>query len=273
MPSVTPCAGDTCARFHAEIGRLCHDMGWPPDQPVLVAQPDGSTCACTCGGAARAAGGERPGPPGVGPCHDTACYLEPRMVEMCQEFPAGQAIILNEGSGAYCFCYCWGGALVPYTIANGEGEQVALDAIPVGGFVMAAGLELQWSRMLLRWASRPWQAAPQQAYQITVLGTTMQVPGTHMFLTAQKKLILARQMVSAIALMAPDGSPVAVEKIEAVSIHGSFQLVATADVDPGADLLWHLLNSQGVVSADYAVEKAYQQRRLPRRLLAFPYGT
>jgi len=272
MASVPPCPSEICDRYRAEINRLCRETGWPPGQPVLVAQPDGSTCACTCGGAAEA-GDDRPGGPGIGACHDTACYLEPQMVDLCQDFPPGQAVILEEGVGTYCFCYCWGGAPVPYTVADGSGVQVPLHTIPVGGFVMAAGLGLEWKRMLLRWASRPYQAAPQQAYEITVLGTTMQVPGSHLFLTAQEKLILARQLDPAIALMAPDGTPVAVEKIEVVSIHGSFQLAATADVDPGADLLWHLLNSQGVVSGDHAVEKAYQERRLPRRLLAFPYGT
>ncbi len=273
--TVPPCSSDVCGRYRDQIAALCRRADWPPGQPVLIIQPDGTLCACTCGGAATTPAGEGAGENQgdvIQPCQDTACYLDPRMIEACQQAPAGQSVML-EGPKGYCYCYCWGGKLAPYTVADGEGVQVPLDAIPVGGFVTAAGLDLQWRRMLVRWASRPYQSSPQQAYAITVGGQTMQVPSSHMFLTAHRRLILARQMNLSIPLMAVDGSAAPVESIEVVSIHDAFQFVATADVDPGPDLLDHLLNSQGVVSADHAVEKAYQERRIPRRLLAFPYGS
>ena len=46
---LSPCSAELCRELRPYIERVCHDQGWPPDHPVLVANPDGGYCYCTCG--------------------------------------------------------------------------------------------------------------------------------------------------------------------------------------------------------------------------------
>jgi hypothetical protein len=45
---VPDCSQELCQKLRAQIDRLCHQRGWPPDQPVLIYQPDGQLCKCYC---------------------------------------------------------------------------------------------------------------------------------------------------------------------------------------------------------------------------------
>ena len=47
MP-IPNCPVDLCRSIQPQIDRMCQTKGWPPDQPVLVMQPDGSICYCYC---------------------------------------------------------------------------------------------------------------------------------------------------------------------------------------------------------------------------------
>jgi hypothetical protein len=148
---------------------------------------------------------------------------------------------------------------------------VELDALPVGGFVMAAGLDLEWYKVLVRQASRPAQNVPQPAVEIVFGDITMVVPTSHLFLTFEKKLITAAQLDPRIVLMGTDKKPVAVDQVTPGDQSYAFQFIETAHDVPPADLAYHLLDTHGIVTCDDAVRQAYLNRRLPASLLALPY--
>lgn len=258
-----------------QINQYCKDN--PGAKQVLVYLPPDSWCFCDCASAlavkpeARGDGEAGKEAQGTSPCASSDCNTDPRLIEMCQGLPPGQPTLIRDKEGKLCTCECWGGALAPYQIANAEGDYVSLDEIPVGTFVKACGLDIEWVEMMVRYAGRPMQNSPQDAIQVTIGEATLVVPTSHLFLTYQKKLILAEKMIDSIALMGSDGSPVPVDKVEAISTKNAFQFIATVDGKPPKNLAYHLLDSEGVVSADYAVQQAYQKQELPEALLAFAY--
>jgi len=48
MDDVPDCSTEQCLKVQEQINRLCHQNGWPPDQPVYIYQPDGQVCKCYC---------------------------------------------------------------------------------------------------------------------------------------------------------------------------------------------------------------------------------
>jgi hypothetical protein len=43
-----PCRPEVCEKVRVQIARMCLDKGWPPGTPVLIYEPDGKVCTCTC---------------------------------------------------------------------------------------------------------------------------------------------------------------------------------------------------------------------------------
>jgi hypothetical protein len=48
IDDVPDCPPDLCRRAQPQIDRICHQTGWPPDQPILIYQSDGQLCKCYC---------------------------------------------------------------------------------------------------------------------------------------------------------------------------------------------------------------------------------
>ena len=241
---------------------------------VLVSVGRDSWCACDCPTTVRAAASglepraDRANPPvAVEKCSSSFCNTSPALPLMCQGFERGQPVLIQNNEGEFCNCACWGGAPAPYRIADGDG----LDQIPVGTFVQACGMGLNWLSVPLRLSELPLQAYPQPAVQVVSGSIELMVPRTHLFLTYQKKLIPAKKLNRRIALMGPDGAPVSLDKVARIETDRTFQFVSTMNAVPNADLDYHLLNSDGIISADYAVQKAYQQHELPGHLIALGY--
>jgi len=43
------CPSELCAKVRLQIQEYCKQLGWPPDTPVLVLNPDtGEICLCYC---------------------------------------------------------------------------------------------------------------------------------------------------------------------------------------------------------------------------------
>jgi hypothetical protein len=110
---IPPCPPEVCAdpQVQAYIAELCKQPGWPPGKPVLVMQPDGKLCACYCGGAPKAAGGEAAPVPA---CSADLCReLRPTIDQLCRDLgypPGHKVLVVNPGpGGGYCYCTCGGG--------------------------------------------------------------------------------------------------------------------------------------------------------------------
>ncbi len=122
MSSVPPCSSDVCAQYRDQIAALCKANDWPPDQPVLIVQPDGNACTCTCGGASTAAGEEADGsrkdvssrgPSSIPPCSSDVCaqYAD-QIAALCHQidWPAGRPVLIAQADGSLCTCTCGGGS-------------------------------------------------------------------------------------------------------------------------------------------------------------------
>jgi hypothetical protein len=265
------CTKDICQADQARINQICKQQSWPVNYPIMVYQPGGHWCYCHCSDSTSIQENAVTAPP-IGPCDWVDCEFNPQVIKGCQDVPAGTPIIMRKDGHLSCRCLCWDGELAPYTIANGEGQYTALDQLPVGSFVRACGLDLVWYSVLLRNASRPRQKVPQQGVKLVIDGTSMVVPGSHMFLTYQKKLILANQIDATIALMGTKGKPVGIDEIEPMpEAPYAYQFIATTEEKLPKDLAYHLLDTAGVVTCDNVVVEAYQKREIPASLLAFPY--
>jgi len=270
------CPEEVCTSLPASLAQQCKDSGFPPNHPVAVVLDETTICQCSCG---QAAGPERESAlvgkdaelQGVPDCPWMECEFDPIAIKACQGMPEGTPVVLHSKTPEQCRCACWGGPLAPCKIQNGEGQFVALDELPAGSFVAACGLDLEWFNVLLRYATRPRQVAPQDGIRLVTAEADMVVPRTHIFVTLQYRLIPAHKLREEIVLLAPDGKGVPIVEIEEVETKSTYQFVATSEETPLEDLRYHLLNSQGVVSGDYAVQRAYEERALPKSRLAYRY--
>lgn len=270
------CPPEVCASLPASLAQQCKDSGFGPDHPVAVVIDKNTVCQCSCGdavGAERADYEVETGETGNGipDCPYIECEFDPVTIEACQGLPPGTSVILHSGGTDKCRCSCWGGKLAPYKVKNADGDFVALDDIPAGSFVAAAGRDLDWMNVPVRYATRPRQMTPQRAIRLKTIEGEMVVPRTHIFVTLQFRLIPAHRLTDKLVLLAPDGKGIPIEEIEEFETNSVFQFIATSNETPPENLRYHLLNSQGVVSGDYAVQRAYEARELPSARLAYPY--
>lgn len=271
------CPQSLCQQYAPQIMQICKDTSFPPGTPILVTNPaEGGWCYCYCGGPPQvldhAAIGAEPQPLAIEPCGIAVCNYDPKILQACAGLPPGTPVLRTGHDHQQCKCYCWDGELAPYRVRDGSGQYVALDALPVGGFVTAAGLDLAWLNVLVRAASRPAQSIPQPAVEIVIDATnTVVVPASHLFLTFTKKLITAAQLDPRIALMGADKKPVAVERAALSDQNYVFQFIETSHGLLTDDLTYHLLDMHGIVTTDDAVRQAYLAKTLPPSLLAFPY--
>lgn len=264
---VPNCTAERC--IEPDVIAYCKDATVPTQ--YLVYEGKDSWCYCDCKSALATLTSEGISTDAVKKCSSAECTTNPAMPLLCQGYDRGQTVLIQSKSGKFCNCACWGGAPAPYRIANGDGEQRSLHNIPVGSFVAACGLDLGWINVPLRYAALPVQAYPQPAVRIKIGEAQMVVPTSHLFLTAHRKLIPAKRMLDSIALMGADGSPVSIDEVKPFETDRAFQFAATWDAEPPENLDYHLFNSEGVISADYAVQKSYQEKSLPEELIVFGY--
>ncbi|EHK55645.1 hypothetical protein [Allomesorhizobium alhagi] len=270
------CTQAVCSQVQNEINEICKDPSFPPGTPIVVSNATtGGYCYCYCGGQPEllspTAAAPADGPPIIEPCGIAICNYDPQILKACAHAAPGTPVLRTGHDHQQCKCYCWDGELAPYQVRDGNGQYVELDALPVGGFVMAAGLALAWYKVLVRQASRPAQNVPQPAVEIVIGDVTMVVPPSHLFVTFEKKLITAAQLDPRIVLMGTDKKPIAVDQVTPGDQSYAFQLIETSHDVPPADLSYHLLDTHGIVTCDNAVRQAYLDQRLPASLLAFPY--
>lgn len=263
------CKPEICTSHSITIQQWCKEH---PDAPVIVESAPGKWCYCYCSGKHETADiGIQESPAAPGPCEWVRCQFDPQLIKACQDVDPGTPVLLRKEGHLFCRCLCWDGELAPYEIKNGDGQYVPLNTLPAGGFVLACGMDLDWEKMIIRYATRPRQITPHKGIKISVNDTELIVPTSHMFLTYQKKLILAHQLNERFAMMGETGKPVGIDKIESVETNLIYQFISTAEEIPDKNLSYHLLATAGIITCDYAIQKAYENHELPASILAFPY--
>lgn len=189
-------------------------------------------------------------------CSQAHCSkADPEIYEVCKQngLPAGYPVLTKDENGpctCSCSCLAFG---TPVEIDNGK--YGAIESISVGDYVLASGKDLKWSKQKVEF-SQGTVGASVQPYTVllTYANTAIAVTSDHVFLMHDKTLKTADRLVVGDSLMAPDGSPVQIKSVHIGDYNAGFHHIATKRALPAPDLDGHLLNTNGVVSADYIVQ-------------------
>lgn len=189
-------------------------------------------------------------------CSQAHCSIaDPEIYEVCvqNELPAGYPVLTKDENGpCTCSCSC---LAFGTPIQIGEATFEAVEDIKVGDSVMACGKDLTWQKQKVEF-SQGTTGASRQKYTVLVgfLEKLMAVTSDHVFLMADGTLKAADRLVKGDKLTAPNGSPVDISSVHIGEYTAGFHHIATEKALPDSNLNGHLLNTNGVVSADYIVQ-------------------
>jgi hypothetical protein len=184
--------------------------------------------------------------------------------EICKQegWAVGHPVLTRDSQGA-CVCTC--SCLAFGTpVEDGSGRAKAIEAYVVGDEVMTAGSDLDWTpRPVVYSGGTPGASLQRFAVLVTYLDTALVVTSDHLFLLADatggaggtRALKRADRMTTEDRLVARDGGPVEITGVHVGDhVAGFHHIAATSKERVGDDLTGHLLNTNGVVSADYAAQ-------------------
>lgn len=192
-------------------------------------------------------------------CSAAHCSIaDPEIYAVCVQngLPAGYPVLTKDPNGpctCSCSCLAFG---TPVQIGNNDFEVI--EKIETGSKVLAAGLDLQWSEHVVEF-SQGTAGSSTQPYTvlITYEDRFLAVTSDHVFLLADKSLKRADRLIVGDELTSPDGSPIPVRSVHIGEYTAGFHHIATRKALPDEQLSGHLLNTNGVVSADYVVQISY----------------
>lgn len=168
-------------------------------------------------------------------------------------------VIGSDGNTRYCGCSCFAFGT---PIAVSEFQFKPIEELRVGDDVMAAdtnGTGLTWRKQKVCMSSGTRQKSDQQEMIEIRYGKNkvLVVTPNHLFLIAGGKLKRANCLVSGQDQLIDDkGNAVLITQIFYGVIEGGVHHIATS-LNPSRESNGHLLNSNGIVSADFALEVGY----------------
>ncbi|MFC8447779.1 hypothetical protein [Kitasatospora sp. NPDC057223] len=178
--------------------------------------------------------------------------------EVCKSegWAVNHPVITRDENGiCNCSCSCLAfGTLVQ----EGSGSFKAIETYLVGDEVLAAGTGLNWAPQRVVFSGGT-TGASRQKYTVLVRydDTAIAVTSDHLFLLAGPDKLLRRadRLNVEDRLVSPAGEPVEIKGVHIGDYLAGFHHVAASSRGPvGPDLDGHLLNTNGVVSADYVVQ-------------------
>lgn len=201
-------------------------------------------------------------------CDATHCSaVDAEISDVCkiENWQINRAVPTRDGRGK-CYCACSGLALNT-PIAVGQDRYQAVQELRVGDTVLAAGPSLRWESKEVLF-SEGTTGNPRQPFSVFLAygERSLIVTADHLFLLADGRLRRADRLSTDDCLVSPDGAPVAITSVHIGDFYGGFHHIATSKTPPGPSLDGHLLDTNGVVSADYAVQLFHQAGSLDPRL-------
>ncbi len=176
------------------------------------------------------------------------------------KWPVGHLVLVcNEITGDCCNCKCSCLAYgTPVTVPDGT---KAIQSIAMGDEVLAADTNFQWTAMPVQFSdgTGPGSVQPEMVY--LTYGSpeqTIIVTLDHTFLQPGGKLIRASMLIFGDSLLDANGNPIKITKIELKHYVGGVWNIATLHEQP-TSLDGHLIETQGVISGDYAVQLFYHE--------------
>lgn len=189
-------------------------------------------------------------------CDSAHCSgADAELYQLCIDLglDVGYPVLTRDANGpCTCACSC---LAFGTPVQAAEGEFRAIEEYQVGDTVLAAGRSLEWSPVEVRYSAGTSGASLQKfAVLVAYLDTALVVTSDHEFLMPDGSLKRADRLTPDDSLVAPDGEAVPVRSATIGDYFAGFHHIATSLEEPSGDLTGHLLNTNGVISADYIVQ-------------------
>jgi hypothetical protein len=140
-------------------------------------------------------------------------------------------------------------------VQAGDGTYRAIETYQIGDNVLACGKLLNWQQKQVVF-SQGTTGVSRQKYTVLVLykDKALAVTSDHLFLMSDRTLKRADRLAPGDLLVDPSGQPVPISSVHIGDYTAGFHHIATGKKEPPPDLDGHLINTNGVVSADYAAQ-------------------
>jgi hypothetical protein len=177
-----------------------------------------------------------------------------------EEWPQNHLVLVcdpNTGDCCNCTCSC---LAFNTPVAIGNDQNKAIQDFKVGDTVLAREKD-QWVEKIVKFSdgTSPISVQPEMCYITCEIDGKQQALVTtmdHTLLTEENKLIQARQLRVGTKIQLASGGLTPVLKFDVRSYTGGVWNISTGIGEPSS-LEGHLINTQGVVSGDYAVQLYY----------------
>jgi len=167
--------------------------------------------------------------------------------ERCRAAP-----ISVDGAPCYARCQC---ATVGMPVRSFNGLFFHVEEVGVGDQLAACGLDFEWTACPVAYVgSTPGLSRQTQAVLVLYLNTAIVVPLDHIFVLSNGKLITAERLCPGLELKTADGDRTIIENVHIGPYFGSYVRIAMALDKPDLRLNGRLLNTNGLVSADYSAQ-------------------
>ncbi len=200
-------------------------------------------------------------------CSSAHCSTaDAEIYEVCKGFPANTPVITRDVNGpCTCACSC---LAFGTPIALDENQFKAIEEIKQGDFVYACGTDLKWTKQKVEF-SQGTEVSSLQRYVVLVSyeNTFIAVTSDHIFMMSNGKLKAADRLNQNDELISPKGSPVKINSVHIGDYNAGFHHITTKKEIPDTNLNGHLLNTNGVVSADYALQIYYKSGEIDDKLI------
>lgn len=192
----------------------------------------------------------------LNPCPSAHCSgIQGNVNEVCKATGWGVShpvvVSMPDGSVCYCTCSC---LAFGTPVETREGVYAPIESFVVGDAVRACGPDLRWEEHKVEFSHGTSIVSRQKnTVLVTYRDTAIAVTSDHIFLLSDRTLKRADRLSTNDRLLSPSGEPVEILSVHVGDYVSGFHHIATSHEEP-TSLDGHLLNTNGVVSADYAVQ-------------------
>jgi len=192
------------------------------------------------------------------------------MICKSQGWAVNHPVLVTDPNDPNKLCYCSCSCLAFGTpVQAGDGSFRAIEDYQVGDTVLAAGKSLTWTEQEVVFSNGT-PGVAKQKYTVLIIYSDgfLAVTSDHLFLMPNGTLKAAAKITPNDELVAPDGSSIAILSVHIGDYTAGFHHITTSKEEPAESLDGHLLNTNGVVSADYTVQLYYRANELPTAFLS-----
>jgi hypothetical protein len=197
-------------------------------------------------------------------CSSGHCSVsDPLLHIICHEneLDVGTPVLTEDETGpCVCRCSCLAFGTM---VQSGDNSYKAIESYLVGDTVLTAGTDLNWSESKVVYSNGTPSATKQRDTVLVIYnGTALASTADHLYLTKDRTLKRADRLTPDDVLVAPDGTDVPITSVHLGEYYSGFHHIATTKERPPEDLTGHLLNTNGVISADYAAQLFARQNEV-----------